>query len=202
VTLTGAAVLAMSPPAGSQGVATVKDTAAAAALGTRLADDCHDGEDCGDAEDCGDGHDCGDGQDCGDGGDCGDGEDCGDAEDCGDGESRTRLMRPFPIVRVKGTLLRGGARISVLRVRAPAGARVDVRCDGPRCPLRRRSFGSGRIGALERFLPTGTQVTIRVSEPDSIGKHVRLLIRDGKAPKRRDACLIPGSGEPVQCPLA
>jgi hypothetical protein len=77
-----------------------------------------------------------------------------------------------------------------------------VRCDGPRCHLRRRSSGSGRIEALERFVRNGTRITIRVSKPNSVGKYVRLVIRDGTAPKRRDACLMPGSGKPVECPLS
>jgi hypothetical protein len=98
--------------------------------------------------------------------------------------------------------VRGGALISLLRVRAPSRATVDVRCDGPQCRLRRRSFGSGRIGALERFLRSGTRITIRVSKPNSVGKYVRLVIRDGRAPKRRDACLVPGSGKAVECPQA
>ena len=55
---------------------------------------------------------------------------------------------------------------------------------------------------LERFLRAGTRVTIRVSEPGAIGKYVRFVIRDGSAPKRRDACLAPGGTEPVSCPRA
>ena len=49
------------------------------------------------------------------------------------------LMRPFPVVRVKGSLVRGGAVIALFRVRAPSTATVDVRCKGPRCRVRRRS---------------------------------------------------------------
>jgi hypothetical protein len=112
------------------------------------------------------------------------------------------LLRPFPVVRVKGTLLRGGALISLLRVRAPATATVDVRCTRRRCRLRHRSFGSGRISRLERFLRAGTRITIRVSSPNAVGKYVRLVIRDGAAPRRRDACVMPGSGKPVECPPA
>jgi hypothetical protein len=112
------------------------------------------------------------------------------------------LLRPFPVVRVKGTLLRDGARISLLRVTAPATATVDVRCKGPRCNLRRRSAGGGRIAALERYLRAGTRITIRVSNPQAVGKYVHLVIRDGAAPRRRDACLMPGSDKPVECPAA
>jgi hypothetical protein len=109
-------------------------------------------------------------------------------------------LRPFPVVRVKGTLVRGGAQISLLRVNAPAGALVEARCKRHGCRVRRRSFGSGRIRALERFMRAGTRVTIRVSMEDRIGKYVRLVIRAGSAPKRRDACLLPGAGAPASCP--
>jgi hypothetical protein len=113
-----------------------------------------------------------------------------------------RYLRPFPVVRVKGTLVQGGARITVLRVKAPSTATVDARCAGPACRLRRRSFGTGRVTALERYLPAGTRITIRVSRPGAIGKYVRLVIRDGSAPKRRDACLFPGDPKPERCPPA
>jgi hypothetical protein len=115
---------------------------------------------------------------------------------------RPAYLRPFPVVRVKGTLVNGGARISLLRVKAPSLATVAVRCKGPGCHLRRRYFGSGRIRALERFLRVGARITIRVSGPNSIGKYARLVIRDGSAPKRRDACLLPGDNAPAECPAA
>ena len=72
-------------------------------------------------------------------------------------------LRPFPVVRVKGTLVAGGARISLLRVRAPSTATVDARCAGPGCRLQRVSFGGGRVHALERYLRAGTRITIRVT---------------------------------------
>jgi hypothetical protein len=111
-------------------------------------------------------------------------------------------LHPFPVVRVKGTLAPGGARISLLRVKAPNKASVHVQCKGPRCHVRRRSVGGGRVGALERFLRAGTTITIRVSRRGYVGKYVRLVIRDGSAPRRRDACLLPGSTKPASCPPA
>ena len=111
-------------------------------------------------------------------------------------------LRPFPIVRIKGTLVPGGARINLLKVIAPAGARVDARCRGRRCHVRRRMSGGGRIRALERFLRARTRITIRVSTPGTIGKYVRVVIRNGSPPKRRDACLLPGATAPATCPPA
>jgi hypothetical protein len=111
-------------------------------------------------------------------------------------------LHPFPVVRVKGTLAPGGARISLLRVKAPRTATVDVRCKGSNCHARRRSVGGGRVAALERFLRAGTRVTIRISGRGYLGKYVSIVIRDGSAPKRRDACLLPGSSKPTACPPA
>lgn len=113
-----------------------------------------------------------------------------------------RFLRPFPVVRVKGTLVAGGADITLLRVKAPSGATVAVRCKGPGCRLDARYFGTTRIGALERVLRAGTRITIRVMRPPRVGKFVRLVVRDGSPPKRRDACLLPGSPRPEPCPAA
>jgi len=117
-------------------------------------------------------------------------------------DTMPRFLRPFPVVRIKGSLVPGGARISLLRVKAPSWATVVVRCEGRGCGLRRRSVGNGRIARLEHFLRAGIRITIRVTAGDSLGKYVRLVIRDGRAPKRRDACLVPGSSKPAQCPQA
>jgi hypothetical protein len=111
-----------------------------------------------------------------------------------------RYLRPFPVVRVKGWLADGGARISLLRVKAPRESKVVVKCERSGCPLRRRSVGVGRVRALERFLRAGTRITIRVTRPGLVGKYVRLVIRDGLAPMRRDACLLPGRTQPATCP--
>ncbi len=113
-----------------------------------------------------------------------------------------RFLRPFPVVRVKGRLVAGGADVALLRVQAPAGATVAVRCDGPGCRLDGRWFGTTRVRALERVLRAGARITIRITRPLRIGKYVRLVIRDGSAPKRHDACLLPGSPRPERCPAA
>ena len=53
------------------------------------------------------------------------------------------FLQPFPVVRMKGRLVRRGARITRLRVSAPRGARIRVRCAGPTCPLRRCTVRRG-----------------------------------------------------------
>lgn len=111
-----------------------------------------------------------------------------------------RYLRPFPVVRVKGALVSGGARVTLWRVRAPRGSRVVVRCKRFGCPVRRQATDVGRLRMLERFLPAGARIVIRVTKPGLIGKYAEITIRNGKAPKRRDACVLPGSVEPSECP--
>jgi hypothetical protein len=110
-----------------------------------------------------------------------------------------RRLRPFPVVRVKGYIFSRGSRVVLWKVTAPRGAKVDVRCSGPRCPLRRRTFRPGRLRPLERYLRAGVAVTIRVTRRGFIGKYTRLVIRSRKPPKRRDACLFPGRIGPRPC---
>jgi hypothetical protein len=110
-----------------------------------------------------------------------------------------RLLWPFPLVRVAAIILNHGSRIVIWSVKAPRGANIDVRCRGPRCPLRQRSFRPGRIRPLERYLGAGVAITIRVMRPGFIGKYTRVVIRSGKPPRRRDACLLPGDLRPRPC---
>jgi hypothetical protein len=111
-------------------------------------------------------------------------------------------LRPFPVVRVRGSIARRGSIVTLLRVTAPRGSVVYVRCSGGGCPVRRLARRPGRIRVLERFLPARTSITIRVRRPGYVGKYVRLTIRAGERPARRDACVVPGSSRPVACPPA
>jgi hypothetical protein len=114
-----------------------------------------------------------------------------------------RLMLPRPIIRVRGYLTRTGAHVTLLTARAPAGARVRVRCSGRSCPRPRwaRAATLLHLGLYERTLRAGTRLVITVTKPGRIGKHTVLVIRRGKAPARRDRCLWPGSTIPRRCPL-
>jgi hypothetical protein len=110
-----------------------------------------------------------------------------------------RLLRPFPVVRVAGYMRSHGSRIVVWSVTAPRGAKIDVRCTGRGCPLRHRTFRPGRIRPLERYLPAGVAITIRVMRPGFIGTYTRVVIRSRKRPRRRDACSFPGDIRPRPC---
>jgi hypothetical protein len=129
--------------------------------------------------------------------------------------ARPHIMSPFPVVRITGKVGRKGARIKRLTVRAPYGATVRIRCRGGGCPFRRSSrtlalAGKAktpsktiRIKRLEhRLLHGGASIKVFVSRQGEIGKYTRFLIRKGKAPRRTDLCLDPGSTSPSECPTS
>jgi hypothetical protein len=119
-------------------------------------------------------------------------------------DGSTRLMMPFPIVRIAGQLLQRGARVRLLVVTAPSGASVVARCHGTGCPLRqlrRRSHGRPiRVRGLERRLDAKTRLEILVRQRGLVGKYTRFRIRaGGRPPLRDDLCLHPGRRTPVSC---
>lgn len=131
------------------------------------------------------------------------------------GQRGMQLMSPFPVVRIAGRVSGRGARIRRLTVDAPPGAGVSLACSGRGCPFRRvqktisKRLRAGvlpssrllRIRRLEgRLLRPGTTLMLFVTQADSVGKYTRFKIRRGKSPARRDMCLVPGSGRPLNCP--
>jgi hypothetical protein len=131
------------------------------------------------------------------------------------GKRQFRLMSPFPVVRITGKVLRRGALIKSLTIRAPYGATVKVRCRGRGCPFRRSSRTLARVGKAKgpaktirikklsrRVLRGGASIKVLVSRPGEIGKYTRFLIRRGKPPRRTDLCLLSGMSEPIECPGA
>ena len=115
-----------------------------------------------------------------------------------------KLMRPSPLVRIRGWLTERGARLTLLTVRAPKGARISVRCSGIGCPRSAPAQAAEvtRLRAYEGMLRAGARLVIRVTRPGYIGKHTTIRIRRGEQPLRRDLCLYPGNPEPATCPAA
>ena len=115
-----------------------------------------------------------------------------------------RLLSPFPVVTVGGSLRPTGTKIDLLAVRAPQGSRVTVRCRGKGCRLKPLSkvVGRGRlrVKAAERLMPAGVALEVLVRRGDRIGKFTRLKLRDNKRPKRTDGCLWPGTAQLAPCP--
>jgi len=123
------------------------------------------------------------------------------------------FITPFPVVRIAGSLTRGGVRIRLLTVRAPVGTTVAARCLGEGCPraLGRRALSlrvarSGRpvrLKAMQRGFRSGVRLEIHVSRSGLYGKYTRFRIRRGQAPARTDMCLSPtAAARPARCPEA
>jgi hypothetical protein len=116
--------------------------------------------------------------------------------------ARATLLRPFPIVRIRGYFKSGGVRVTLLSVNAPRSSHVAARCLGKGCPVRSVSVASApaRLRAFERFLPAGTVLQVRVTSAGRIGKYASFRIRAHSAPLRNDLCLMPGKTKPAACP--
>jgi hypothetical protein len=115
-----------------------------------------------------------------------------------------KLLSPFPVVRLVGSAMSGGASIRMLAVRAPRGARALVRCTGSECPVKRVEKVAGRsrvrFRPFEEWLDAGVVLEVFVRRGDRIGKYTRFKIRSNRVPKRADGCLRPGTLRRAACP--
>ena len=114
------------------------------------------------------------------------------------------MLRPFPVVRIRGWLTRVGARVTLLSVRAPRGVQIAARCRGRSCPVRRlartASVTRTRLRPFQRGLRAGTRLDITVRKTGYIGKWTTIVIRRGRPPARADRCVYPGARRPAPCP--
>jgi hypothetical protein len=117
---------------------------------------------------------------------------------------KAKMIRPRPVVRVRGRLTANGANVTALTVRAPKGVKITVSCAGGGCPARTYSPTVSKLTHLtkfERVLPARTRLTIKISKPGGyITKVTVLEIRRGSAPMRRDGCLWPAKKKLQRCP--
>jgi PKD domain len=115
-----------------------------------------------------------------------------------------RMLSPFPIVRLVGSVTELGTEIRLLAVRAPIGARAVVRCLGRGCPVKRAKKVVGRnpvrFDALKRLMPAGVVLEVLVQRGDKIGKFTRFKLRQNRRPQRADGCLWPGTNRMAPCP--
>jgi hypothetical protein len=124
------------------------------------------------------------------------------------GTPQLPLMQPFPIVRLNSTGSRSTVRLGLLKVSAPAGARITVRCTGHSCPSRSQSrVVSARLASrsiefrrFERAFGVGSVLEIYVTKGGEVGKYTRFSVRRGRLPVRSDACLSGSSKKPIGCP--
>lgn len=122
---------------------------------------------------------------------------------------RTRLMQPFPTVKIAASRSGAGIRLRLLSIRASSGARIAVSCSGKGCPAKSQSriAAAGKAGPaplefrrFERFLRPGVVLEIRVSKTGEIGKYTRFTVRRNRLPSRSDACIGSATGRPIACP--
>jgi hypothetical protein len=115
-----------------------------------------------------------------------------------------KMMRPFPVIRIRGSLTRTGAKVTLLTVKAPRGASILLRCIGRSCPRDKWAHTASITHVLpfERRLRAGTRLVITVTRPNRIGKHTTFVIRKGKPPRRVDRCIYPGAKKPTACVAA
>jgi PKD repeat protein len=120
-----------------------------------------------------------------------------------------RWLEPFPVVRIRGQATRSGVLLNLLTVRAPSGARVELRCAGRSCakhrvrkPVKASSGkpGTVRFDEIEGRLRAGTRLQVLVTQKGLVGKYTRFRIRRMRPPVRTDRCLMPNSTRPVACP--
>jgi hypothetical protein len=115
---------------------------------------------------------------------------------------KPKMIKPYPTVRISGSLTKGGANVTRLTVRAPRGVRITLTCEGKGCPLREVAQATSlfHIQQFERELRAGTKLTITVTKPNHITKVTTITIRKGKRPARTDKCRMPGETKLIACP--
>jgi Ca2+-binding RTX toxin-like protein len=121
---------------------------------------------------------------------------------------------PFPVltstVRTDFAVFARFTRIRVLVARnVPAGATVEVRCNGRGCPFKRRSRVQKKAATLVNLaklfklrgadLKPDAKLHVRVTLPLAIGKTVVFTIRNRKLPTSRNLCLPPGATKGQKC---
>jgi hypothetical protein len=120
--------------------------------------------------------------------------------------SGLKLMNPFPVVRLAGSVYPRGVRVRTLEAKAPRRSAVTVLCSGKSCPAKKIGKTAKRkpvrFKSMSRFLREGTILSVSVRKGGQIGKYTRWLIRGGKLPKRKDLCLYPNRRKAARCPSA
>jgi PKD repeat protein len=107
-------------------------------------------------------------------------------------------------IELRALVFRTHTRVRWLRVRAPAGSKVTVRCRGKRCPKQVAKTSKGRkILYFKRFhrrLRPRTKLVVTVTKSGFIGKQTRWTMRRRKLPLKRNLCLPPGATKASRCP--
>jgi len=75
------------------------------------------------------------------------------------------MLKPFPVIRIRGRLSATGARVTALTVRAPPHVNIVVTCGGPGCPTHRWSRTAMRthLTRFERDPPGGLWLRVKIT---------------------------------------
>jgi len=123
-------------------------------------------------------------------------------DDCAGGDQPGKVVA---LVRSKFSVAsrRSSPKVNLLQVKdAPLGAQVDVLCSGRHCPFKQRTRtidAKGFVSLTKLFrkrLSPGVTLDIVVSQPNTIAKVSRFVIRRGKIPGQRSMCLPLGATKP------
>jgi hypothetical protein len=125
-------------------------------------------------------------------------------DDCAGGDQPGKVVA---LVRSKFSLAsrHSSPKVNLLQVKdAPAGARVDVLCTGSKrlCPFKQRTRtvdAKGFVSLTKLFrhrLHSKITLDIVVSQPNTIAKVSRYVIRRGRIPGQRSLCLPLGATRP------
>jgi Ca2+-binding RTX toxin-like protein len=133
-------------------------------------------------------------------------------EDC-DGRALAFELISATVARAFNTR---GTRTTITRLtvkRIPAGTDVVLTCRAPRrvrrgCPIRRYTRTLAKpASALPlagqfkgRKLLVGVVVEVRVTGAQTVGRVLTWTMRDGKLPRERDRCVLPGATRTSRCP--
>ena len=79
------------------------------------------------------------------------------------------MIRPYPTVRISGSLTKAGADVALLTVKAPKGVRITLTCEGKSCPLREVAQATGALPH-----PAVRARAARRDEADDHGDQARL----------------------------
>ena len=55
------------------------------------------------------------------------------------------MIRPYPTIRISGSLTKAGADVALLTVKAPKGVRITLTCSGRELPAARGRAGHGAL---------------------------------------------------------
>jgi len=122
-------------------------------------------------------------------------------DDCSGGDQPAKMTG---VVAVSWSVTKGALpKLGYMRVRdAFGGARVTVRCRGPRCPFKsrvRRADSDGNVSLTKLFrkrLRSGVRLDVLITAPDTIGRVMRYRITRGKLPRGQALCVPVGATKP------